>query len=37
MIKTQFLEKHLSEKISTIISDNKSIVKTLVMLQSDIY
>lgn len=34
-MKTQFLEKHLSEKITIIISNNKSIMKTLVMLQSE--
>lgn len=28
LMKTQFLEKHLSGKITTILSNNKSIMKT---------
>lgn len=35
MIKTQFLEEHVSENITTIISNNKSVTETLIMLQSD--
>ena len=37
MMKTQFLEKHLSKKITTIISNNKTIMETLVMLPSNIH